>query len=133
MAAPQAPPATNFQLKKTLVGHKRAVSSLKFSQNGEYLASSSADRTVRIWKPSTGDFVGALENGHEAGINDLAWSDSSQLLATAADDRTVVLWDVERKTPLQTLKAHSHYVFCVNFNNHGNKLVTGSFDETLRI
>ena len=28
---------------------------------------------------------------------------------------------------------HTHYVFCVNYHPNGNMIVSGSFDETIRI
>jgi len=40
---------------------------------------------------------------------------------------------VEKREPIYTLKGHSNYVFCVSFNPQSNKIVTGSFDHTIRI
>lgn len=34
---------------KVLYSHDEAITSLKFSPNGKYLAASSADKTCRIW------------------------------------------------------------------------------------
>jgi len=34
---------------------------------------------------------------------------------------------------LKTLRGHTNYVFCVNFNPQSNLIVSGSFDETVRI
>ena len=34
---------------------------------------------------------------------------------------------------LKTMRGHTNYVFCCNFNPQSNLLVSGSFDETVRI
>ncbi len=34
---------------------------------------------------------------------------------------------------MKTLKGHTHYVFCVNYNPQSNLIVSGSFDESVRI
>lgn len=43
-----------YSLQYTLNGHQRSVSSLKFSPCGTLLASSSADKSVRVWEVETG-------------------------------------------------------------------------------
>jgi len=34
---------------------------------------------------------------------------------------------------LRTLEGHTSYVFCVNFNPQSNLIVSGSFDESVRL
>ena len=86
-------PGPNYRCKFVLRGHKKAISSVKFSPDGLWLATSSADGTCRIWDVETGAFDKALE-GHEEGISDVAWAGSSKYLATASDDKTIKMWEL---------------------------------------
>ena len=44
----------NYKLVRELVGHQKAVASLKFSPDGKWIASVSADRSIRIWNVDDG-------------------------------------------------------------------------------
>ena len=43
------------------------------------------------------------------------------------------IWELSSGKCLKTLKGHSNYVFCCNFNPQSNLVVSGSFDESVRI
>jgi hypothetical protein len=82
-----------YHISTQLTGHTNFGNDLAFSPNGDLLASSSNDNTVRLWDVASGEQRGELLT---AGfVNDLEFSPDGRVLASAGDDNTVRLWDIE--------------------------------------
>ena len=108
------------------------VNSVAFSPDGQYLASGSSDRLVRVWRLANGTLVSSRSD-HTQKVNAVAFSPDGQWLASASDDRTAKLyrtsdWGVER-----TLTGHSDSILSVAFSPNSGHLATGSWDQTIRI
>ncbi|ORZ39925.1 will die slowly-like protein [Catenaria anguillulae PL171] len=132
-------PGATHKVRYTLKGHAKAISVVKFSPDGKWLATGSADKSIKLWSAVDGSFDRTLV-GHVQGINDLAWSSDSVYLASASDDNRIRIWNATGAnnaspagTCLRALEGHTSHIFCVAFNPHGNLIASGSFDETVRI
>jgi COMPASS component SWD3 len=124
---------THLHYKPTLIlrGHKKPISVVRFSPDGRYIASASADCTIKLWNAHTGALEHTLE-GHLAGISALTWAPDSRTLASGSDDKSILLWDAHKGLPYPTpLLGHHNYVYSLCFSPKGNMLVSGSYDEAV--
>ncbi|WOL08072.1 COMPASS-like H3K4 histone methylase component WDR5B [Canna indica] len=122
-----------YRLLRTLNAHSDAVSCVKFSNDGQLLASASLDETVILWSATTLARIATLK-GHTKGVSDLAWSSDSHYLCSASDDCTLRIWDVWPPTDcVRILRGHLSVVFCVDFNPPSDRIASGSFDQTVRV
>lgn len=111
--------------RATCSGHEAIVSAIKYNSDGSFIASSSADRTARVWSAGSSE-PGVLKqtcSGHEHGISDVCWHPHQPYIATASDDKSLGLWDLESGARIRSFHGHTHFVFCCKFHNLGSILV----------
>ena len=113
-------------------GHINWVVSLAFSADGSILASSSTDRTIKLWDVNTGQCRQTLQ-GHTNEVFSVAFSPSDRIIASGSDDRTVRLWDVTTGECLTILQGHTSWAKSVAFSPDGKLLASGSDDCTVRL
>ncbi|KAM0835154.1 hypothetical protein ACQ4PT_063123 [Festuca glaucescens] len=80
-----------------LCAHKNEVWFVKFSNDGNYLASSSSDCTAIIWKVAEDDTLTkkyCLE-GHKSPISFVAWSPNDRMLLTCGNGESLKLWNMD--------------------------------------
>ncbi len=104
-----------------LRGHINHVLSLRYSDDGKYIATASADHTARIWEPS-GQLIKVLE-GHGDSVLDAAFSPDGARVVTASMDRTAAVWDVATWKKLLTL-SHGTGVGSATFSPDGFRILT---------
>ncbi len=131
---PPRPDPSAWRCVRTLKGHQGWVWAIAFSPDGATLASSSADQTVILWNPTTGDRLRTLE-GHSDLVLSVAFSPQSPLLASSSRDKSIIIWNSETGERLRNLRGwfsgHSELVDAVAFSPNGSMLASGSWDRKI--
>ena len=77
-----------------LRGHTQTVWGLRFSHDGDLLASASWDGTAIVWNLATGDRQEQLR-GHATAVMDVGFSPDDDTLYTASLDQQLLAWDLD--------------------------------------
>jgi serine/threonine protein kinase len=146
----------NWQCVQTLKGHSSMVQAIAISPDGQFIASGSNDKTIKLWQVGTGKLVrqlGRWVSGHSNMVHSVAFSPislnssyqgqsgksagstdlNSRILASASWDNTIRLWDVNTGKEIRTLTGHSNWVNSVAFSRDGKLLLSGSADCTIKL
>ena len=115
-----------------MVGHLSNVDCVAWHPNANYIASGSADRTVRVWDVNDGECVRVFA-GHSAGVRSLVFAPDGRTLASSADDGRIHVWDLTKATCVISLKGHVGPVYSLDYAGGGGLLTSGGADDTVRV
>ncbi|WP_442947855.1 WD40 repeat domain-containing protein [Nostoc sp.] len=121
----------DLQLFCVLHGHSNRVFSVALSPDRQFLASASADRTIKLWSPHTGQCLKTLY-GRGSWVWAIAFSPDSNFLASGSYDRTIKIWDVHSGECLQTLPGHPGCVLTIAFSPDGKTLISSSYKKIVK-
>ena len=120
--------ATTGQIKSTLEGHKRWITSVVFGRDSRTLASGSLDGTIRLWNTNTGQLRFTL-TGHTGEVNKIVYAPDGHTLASGYYD-VVRLWDAATGHLKSTLPTRSNWGESVAYSPDGGTLVIAN-DKTV--
>ena len=117
---------------RTLAGKLSSARAVAFSPSGDRAAAGDAVGAVRLWDPTTGEEVAAID-GHRDLITALTFSPDGARLMTASRDHTVRLWDAKTGAQRAVLDGHNQPVVSAVFSATGERVATSSWDKTVRV
>jgi len=112
--------------------HSDTVLGLSFSPNGRVLASSAADKTIRLLDLRLGEVTRSLE-GHTHHVLSIAWQDDGQTIASASADQTVKVWNVQTGEQRRTISGFSKEITSVAFIEATNQVALACADGQVRL
>jgi len=119
------------QKQRRLAGHTGTVLSLALAERGRFLASSSADRTLRFWDTERGTQV-ETPLAHGDVVSSLAWSDDRRFMVLGSKDKTFRVLD-RRSLHRALTRAQDEPVDLVAISGDASRLASYSRDIGLRL
>lgn len=115
-----------------LSGHSDAVMWAGTSPDNHIIASSSWDRTVKLWDASTGALLRSLTGGTNQSWA-AAFSPDGKVIAAGSGDKNVRLWKVDTGELMHTLGGFPGWIRALSFSFDSRSLAAGSEGSTLRV
>jgi len=117
--------------ERRLAGHAGTVLGLALAEQGRYLTSTGADRTLRSWDTQSGSQVEAPIVLGDV-MSSLAWSDDRRLVALGGKDKSFRVLDL-RSGQRALIRQHDEAVDQVAISGDAMRLASYSRDSGLRL
>ncbi len=112
--------------------HSDMVLDVAFSREGDRLASSAADRFVKVFDVATGKLLRSFE-GHTGHVLGITWSGDSRLLASSGADQVVKIWDATTGDQKRTISGFKKEATDVLFVGLSNQILITAGDPVVQI
>jgi WD40 repeat protein len=112
--------------------HSDAVFGLDFSPNGQYLASSAADKFVRVIDVANGKVVKSFE-GHTHHVLGVSWKRDGRTLISCGADNVIKVWDFLTGERKKTIEGFAKEVTSINFIGITDQALATSGDSKVRL
>ncbi|XP_030851188.1 chromatin assembly factor 1 subunit B isoform X1 [Strongylocentrotus purpuratus] len=134
----------------SLSRHTKAVNVVRFSPDGETLASGADDGLVILWKLQEIGYVAAVFGkededcketwatlktlrGHLEDVYDISWSSDGSRMISGSVDNSAIIWDTQKGEKLFLLKDHRSFVQGVAWDPKDRFCATISCDRSMRV
>jgi WD40 repeat protein len=115
----------------TFKGHTSGITALAISPDGETIASSSYDKTIKLWHLKTGTLIKTL-TGHHSWVRAIAFSPDGETLVSGGGaldtqtDTNIHLWSFNTGKSTRVISGNPNPINFVAFTPDGNNLLAAS-------
>jgi len=107
----------NFEAIQKIDAHSTYCLKALLSPDVKYLATTSADKTVKLWNVEKGFALEKTLGGHQKWVWDCGFSADSAYLVTASSDRSAKLWDLKSGDTILDYTGHQKALTCIALND----------------
>lgn len=121
--------ARSGRLYQRFNGHIDDIRSVTFKPNGEHFASSSNDKTIRIWTPEKASPIRTIDA--QIIMHAIRFLPDNVRLVSGGADGILRLWDTDAGAELRSYRGHTGSVQCVVIASGGTRMISGGEDGKL--
>ncbi|HYH16149.1 MAG TPA: WD40 repeat domain-containing protein, partial [Flavisolibacter sp.] len=112
--------------------HPAGVTNFALSDDGNYIATSSYDEKVRLWRFSDSHLIKEFA-GHEGTVWTVDISKDGKTIASGGEDKTIRLWSTETGALLNAIPAHKRNIWSIKFHPTSPIIASSSFDNDIKL
>ncbi|MFP4299849.1 MAG: protein kinase domain-containing protein, partial [Spirulinaceae cyanobacterium] len=116
---------------RTLTGHKSSVEAIAFSPDNTRIATTGADRVIRLWEVQAQEGHNIQLKAHFSIVSGIAWFD--KFLMSSSWDYKICVWDTETQQKIRDLTGHSAWIQALAIVSDGTLLASGSADGKIKL
>jgi len=124
-------PGTGQTITK-LTGHAGFLTHVTASPDGQWLVTTSADKTARVWKVGTWESV-AILHGHTGQLWEAEFSGDGSVLVTSGDDDVTRVWQTGSWNQISVLHGRIKSLPDVAVSFDGRRIATIAKDSSARV
>ena len=114
--------------EREFAGHTASVLSVTFSKEGEFLLSSSSDKSARLWNVASGLLDRSFFE-QTGGVWSAAFSPDETHIVTAGQDSRAIVYDLSGKTPPKKFHGHDKSpVYAARYTRDGKSVISAGQD-----
>ena len=102
------------------IKHSATLTSLKYSPSRQYIATTSNDFTIKLWKTNSISLIRTF-TGHKASVLFIDFSKNEKYIVSSGNDSTIIIWDINSgKIMIGPIKMNDKITsLCFNPDNKG--------------
>lgn len=113
--------------------HENSVLAVAVFPDGRRMVTGSMDKTLRLWDLNDGVMLKKME-GHQASVKAVVISRDGQLVVSGDESGHLIAWKGDTLESLtRAIKAHSSWIYSLDFSPDGATLASGSWDKTTEL
>lgn len=121
---------------RVLQGHAGPVLGISFAPNGTTVVTASADRSLKVWNPGTGEILRSFSH-HTEGLQTVVFrpaidSAGPTVCASGGEDRTVRIWQPEIGRMVRIVRQHAGSIQALAWSRDGGSLFSAGREGIVR-